>query len=173
MGFTTLNLGLLLTIPTNSTKNWGTTVFNTTWTRISQHKHMGSGDGNQIPTGGIEDLAITSAKLAKNIGSTQAATLTPVGTTQTIDFANGNIQFLDLSSASGNVTLTLSNPTAGAMYLVWVTQGVTARNLTFPGTVKWPQAQAPILSTTNGAVDLLVLYYTGSVYRGLWELDFS
>ena len=32
--------------------------------------------------------------------------LIPTGTTETIDFDNGNIQILDLGSATGNVTLT-------------------------------------------------------------------
>lgn len=173
MAFTTLNLGLSLTLPTNGTRNWGSTLFNTTWTKISQHKHTGSGDGAQIPTAGIEDLAVTSAKLAANLGGTQASTLTPSGTTQTINFNTGNIQQLNLGSATGDVTLTLSNPTTGAWYHIWVTQGATARDLIWPAAVKWPQAQKPILSTGNGEVDLVSLYYTGSEYRGLWELDFS
>lgn len=63
MGFTTLNLGLELTIPTNGTRNWGTTVFNTTWTKISQHQHTGSGDGQQMVTNSIANDAITGAKI--------------------------------------------------------------------------------------------------------------
>lgn len=174
MGFTTLSLGLTLTIPTNGTRNWGTTLFNTTWTKISQHRHQGGGDGNTIPTNGLADNAITTAKLSKNYGYTQAATVTPVGTTQALDFNLGNVQYLDLSSATGNVTLTLSNPLAGSIYWVWVTQGATFRDLVWPAAVKWPQAQAPIMTSTGaGTVDLMVLYYTGSAYRGQWELDFS
>lgn len=173
MAFTTLSLGLTLTIPTSGTRNWGTTLLNTTWTKISNHGHTGAGDGNKMVTASYTDNSITTAKLAKNIGVAQATTLTPAGTTQTIDWSLGNIQYLDLSSATGTVTLTLSNPVAGATYIIWVTQGAVFRDLIFPASVKWPQAQAPILSTNVGQVDLLQLYYTGSVYRGLWELDFS
>lgn len=173
MAFTSLSLGLTLTIPTSGTVNWGTTLFNTTWTKISQHSHTGSGDGNKIGTTALVDNSITTIKLSKNIGFTMAATLTPAGTSQTIDFANGNIQTLDLSSATGDVTVTLSNPTSGATYLIWLVQGATARNVIWPASVKWPQAQAPILSVGAGKVDVAILYYTGSVYRSLWELDFS
>lgn len=174
MPFTTLNLGLELTIPTNGTTNWGTTLTNTTWTKISQHNHTGSGDGNQIPAGGITNGAITSAKLDTHIALTHAATLTPSGTTQTIDFDNGNIQTLDLGSATGTVILTLSNPQQGARYLLFVIQGSPARDLTFPASVKWPQGQQIILSTANNAVDYIDMYYDGASYQVLgWDLNLS
>jgi hypothetical protein len=174
MAYQTLSLGLTLTIPTNGTKNWGTTLYNTTWTKISQHGHTGSGDGAKMVTGSYTDNSVTGAKLAKNIFLTQyATTLTPVGTTQTIDFNNGNIQKLNLGSASGNVTLTLSNPASGALYTIFVIQGATARTLIFPAGVLWPQGVAPILSTTNGAVDKIKLYYDGTNYYGDWEVLYS
>jgi len=174
MAFETLSLGLTLTLPTNGTVNWGTTLKNTTWTKISQHGHTGSGDGNQIATAGIAANAVTTAKLAKNIGFTAAATLTPTGTTETIDFANGVIQTLDLGSASGNVTLTLSNPATGAYYLVYVIQSATARTLTWPAAVKWPQGQAIILSTGNNEKDFVWMQYDGTDYNVLgWDLNIS
>jgi hypothetical protein len=173
MAFTTLSLGLTLTIPTNGTVNWGTTVINTTWTKISQHRHQGGGDGLTIPTAGLSDYAITTVKLSKNYGYTIASTVTPAGTTQTLDLNLGNVQQLDLSSATGTVTVTLSNPAAGSIYLIWLTQGATFRDITWPATVKWPQDQSPILSSGAGKVDLVTLFHTGSVYRGTWELDFS
>jgi len=174
MAFTTINLGILLTIPTNGTRNWGTTMLNTTWTKISQHRHQGGGDGATIPTAGLSDNSVTTIKLFKNYGYTQATPLVPVGTTQAVDFNLGNVQSLDLSSATGNVTLTLSNPAAGSSYLVWVTQGATFRDLVWPASVKWPQGQAPIMTATGaGTVDLITLFYTGTEYRGQWELNFS
>jgi hypothetical protein len=174
MAFETLSLGLTLTIPTNGTTNWGTTLKNTTWTKISSHDHTGSGNGSLIPTAGLNDNAVTSAKLAHNIGFEQATTLTPTGTTQTIDFDNGIIQTVDLGSATGNVTLTLSNPQQGAFYLIYFVQGATARTLVWPGTVKWPQAQAIILSTAEDDVDYVYMYYNGTEYRALmWDQNIS
>lgn len=172
MAYQTLALGLTLTIPTNGTKNWGTTLYNTTWTKISQHAHGGSGDGNQLGTSAFLPNSVTGALLAKNIYLTQAAVLTPSGTTQTVDFNNGNIQRLNLGSASGDVTLTFSNPAQGGSYVLFVTQGATARNLTFPVNVKWPQGVAPVLSISNGAIDKITLYYDGTNFFGEWEVDY-
>lgn len=174
MAYQTLALGLTLTIPTNGSTNWGTTLFNTTWTKISQHKHTGTGDGNQLITASFTANCVTGAILAKNIYLTQYATgLAPTGTTQTVDFNNGNIQKLSLSSATGDVTLTLSNPNQGALYTLFVTQGATPYNLVFPGNVKWPQGQAPILSSTNGAIDKIMLYYDGTNFYGDWDVNYS
>lgn len=181
MPYETLNLGIDLTLPTTSTTNWGATLKNTTWTKISQHQHTGSGDGAQIPAGGIANSAIvtakiaanavTSDKLAKNIASSVASTLTPSGTTQAVDLNNGTIQTINLGSATGDVTLTFSNPIAGAMYTLWVIQGAVFRNLVFPGSVKWPQAQEPILTTGSGSIDRLQLYYNGSNFLADWQVD--
>lgn len=173
MAYETLDLGIALTLPTNSTTNWGTTLKNTTWTKISSHNHTGSGNGAQLGSGALQANSVTSAKLAKNIALAVASTLTPSGTSQTIDFNNGNIQTLNLGSATGTVTLTLSNAQAGALYTLWVIQGAVFRDLTFPGTVKWPQGQAPILTQTNGAIDRITLYYNGSAFLADWEVNWS
>jgi len=174
MAFTTLNLGLTLTIPTNGTRNWGTTLKNTTWTKISSHDHTGSGNGAQLGTNALTNFSVTSAKLSKNIALYQNTTiLSPSGTTQTVNFDDGNTQKISLSSATGNVTITLTNPQTGALYRVFLTQGATARDIVWPASIKWPQAQAPILSTTNGAIDIVELYYDGTNYFGDWQVNFS
>jgi len=174
MPFTSLTGGLNLTVPTNGTENWGTTVLNATWTPISNHNHTGSGNGNQIATAALEDQSVTSAKLANNISvNAIATTLTPSGTTETIDWANGTIQVIDLGSATGDVTLTLSNPIAGAIYYVKVIQGATPRDLIYPATVKWPQAQKALLSQAVGEEDLITLLYDGTNYLSDWQVDYS
>jgi hypothetical protein len=172
MAYQTLALGLTLTIPTSGTKNWGQTLFSTTWTKISQHKHTGSGDGNQLDTSSYSANSVTGDILAKNIFFAQALN-SPAGTTQTIDFDTGNIQKLDLSGASGDVTLTFSNPATGGIYILCPIQGAVARSLVFPGNVKWPQGQAPILSTSNGAFDKITFYFDGTNFYGDWELNYS
>ena len=175
MPFTTLNLGLTLTIPTSGTLNWGPTLQSTTWTKISNHNHTGSGDGNQMVTGSYSDHSVTLVKLAKNAGAFQyPTTLTPAGTTQAIDWSNGSIQTIDLGSATGDVTLTaLSNPLAGGLYRIFVIQGATPRDLIWPASVKWPQGQKVILSTTASAVDMIELYFDGTNYYGAWDLAFA
>lgn len=62
MPFTTLT-GLTIKVPTRGTRNWDAVVLTDTWTPIANHRHEGSGDGNQIRTAGIEANAITGAKI--------------------------------------------------------------------------------------------------------------
>jgi hypothetical protein len=183
MPYTTLNLGLTLTIPVSGTRNYASTLLSTTWSRISQHTHTGGGDGNKMVTASLTDLCVTTAKLdnnsvtqgklSKNLAFNVASTLTPSGTTQTVDWNNGNMQKLDLASASGNVTLTLSNPIAGAVYKLLVVQGAAPLDLVYPASVKFPQGQTPILSTSASAVDIITFYYDGTSYFADWELDYK
>lgn len=174
MAFTTLTLGLTLTLPTNGTKSWGTTLKNTTWTKISGHDHSGSGNGLQLGTSAITDYSITSSKLSKNLALFLATSaLNPSGTTQTIDWNLGNDQTLGLASASGNVTLSFSNSLLGARYRIQIYQGATPRTLVWPASILWPGGQAPILSTANGAVDIVELFYDGTNFFGTWEVAFS
>jgi hypothetical protein len=171
MAFEILAGGLNLVIPTNGTTNWGTQLKNSTWQKINDHRHTGSGDGDQIPTAGIADGAVTAAKLATNLGGNIAATKTPTGTTETIDWDDGNIAPLDLSSATGDVTLTLSDPVAGATYKMLITQGGTARLITWPAAVLWPQGEEPSQYMEINTVNSIELLYDGTNYYGSWELD--
>lgn len=163
-----------MTVPTQGTRNWGTTLRNATWNAISAHNHTGSGNGAQLSSGALSAFSVTSAKLAKNIALyLNTSLLSPAGTTQTVSFDDGNAQKVSLASASGNVTLTLNNPQAGAHYKLFIIQGASPLSVVWPANMKWPQAQAPILSTSSGAVDIVDLFYDGTNFYGIWELDFS
>lgn len=111
---------------------------------------------NVIVTGLVYDSALTTS--------------TPSGTTQTVDFSNGPIQTLNLGSASGNVTVTFSNPQITRLTII-VTQGATARTVTWP-TIKWVVGTAPTLSAAN-ATDLIDLVYDGTTYWGSYGLNFA
>lgn len=174
MAYETLTLGLTLTLPTSGTRSWATSIKNTTWTKISSHDHTGSGNGATLVTGSYTDYSVTTVKLARNSGRTQyASTLAPAGTTQTVDWANGVIQKLSLASASGDVTLTLSNPGTGCTYKLIIDQGATARDLTWPAAVKWANGQAPILSTVPSSIDIVSLYFDGTNYFGDWDVAYA
>jgi hypothetical protein len=115
-------------------------------------------------SGGALTGAVTSTS---SISSRQSANtvqfLVASGTAQTINWNNGGSINLDLSSASGNVTLTLQNPVSGAIYRMRVQQGATVRNLTFPaGTVQ--QGGGGNVYTGIAGVDFLTVYYNGSAY---------
>lgn len=106
----------------------------------------------------------------------QVTTTTPTGTTATINWNNGNNQVLDLSSATGDVTLTLTNPQAGASYILKIIQHATvAKNVVWPvaGTVKWPAGAVPTITTGASAVDMVSLYWDGAAYRANWGGDYK
>lgn len=166
MPYVTITSGLTLTIPTNGTRNWGSTMRATTWQKISEHQHTGSGDGAKMVTDSLTDYCVTIAKIAKNVGfHHRTPGLAPAGTSQAIDWSLGAIVPLSLASASGDVTLTFSNPSAGGRYRLIIDQGATPRDISWP-TIKWENGQAPILSTANGAIDIVDLYYDGTSYYG-------
>ena len=100
-------------------------------------------------------------------------TYIPAGTTQTINWQLGNLQILDLGSTTGNVTLTYSNPVAGATYYLKVIQGATTRTLVYPATVKWNGATALIPTTTNDAIDLITMFYDGTNYLSSYTTNYA
>lgn len=173
MGFNTLSGGLELVIPTNGTTNWGTVLLNSTWTKINDHAHTGGGDGNKIGTGALEPGSVDKSILAPNLALTQAAYKTPAGTTETIDWDDGNKQGIDLSSATGTVALTLSNPIEGATYRIEIIQGATERAIAWPGAVLFPGGEEPAqhMSATDRA--LVFLEYNGTDYLADWDTQYS
>lgn len=92
------------------------------------------------------------------------------GTSKTIDWNNGNIQFLTLT---GNCTLTFSNPIAGTRYVLMVKQGSGPYTLTWP-TIKWENGTTPTLTVTNNKIDVFVFVYSGvnGSYLGSYAYNF-
>lgn len=89
----------------------------------------------------------------------------PTGTTATIDLSLGNFINISLASATGNVTLTLQNPTAGQLYFIEVTQGATPRTLVFPAGTKQALAVGTTWTSSGASkVDIINLTYSAA-YR--------
>ncbi|HWB77205.1 MAG TPA: hypothetical protein VG755_19700 [Nannocystaceae bacterium] len=89
-----------------------------------------------------------------------------VGTAHTVDWARGDVQRLDLTSASGNVTVAFTNPTDGSSYqLVIVRDGAGNDVAAWPSNIRWPDGAPPILqSSSNGPVyDLIQFVYDGAL----------
>lgn len=127
-----------------------------------------------VSTDGSERIRIRkNMVLEAQVGQNIPATLTTAGTTITVDWNNGNAQVIDLQGASGNVTLTLSNPLAGASYVIKVIQGSVTRNLIWPATVKWPGGIAPTISAANDAMDLITLFWDGTNYLATFQQAFA
>ncbi len=90
------------------------------------------------------------------------AALIPSGTTQTVDFSTGRNQIIDLVSASGDVTLTLSNPQSGFIDTIKFIQGATPRDAVGPENVKGSGGTPPGISTTNDGEDIIKLLFDGT-----------
>jgi len=120
-------------------------------------------------------LAITGTTIAIagiSIASSQYYSARFAGSV-TVNWNNGNVQAFTL--ANGANTITMSNPQAGARYLLEIKQPASssAGTVTWPANVKWSGGTAPTLSTTNGRSDLVALYYNGTNYAGSAVLDFA
>ena len=87
------------------------------------------------------------------------------GTTQTIDLSKGNVQKTTLT---GNVTLTLTNPTDAGVYNLELFTGAGSFTVTWPASVKWPAGTAPTITVTASRMDLIRLVYdaTSGEYWG-------
>lgn len=104
-------------------------------------------------------------KVTGQIYSTLPTLISPTANAIALDWNTGNGQAITLTGATGTVTVTLANPKAGAVYLIKVTQSsTTARNITWPATVKWSGSVLPTITTTLNAIDTVALFYDGTNY---------
>ena len=104
-------------------------------------------------------------KVTGQIYSTLPTLISPTANAIALDWNTGNGQAITLTGATGAVTVTLANPKAGAVYLIKVTQSsTTARNITWPATVKWSGSVLPTITTTLNAIDTVALFYDGTNY---------
>jgi hypothetical protein len=80
------------------------------------------------------------------------------GASKTLDLVNGNIQKLTLTAGC---TITLTSPAAGAMRsltLLVFQDGTGSRTITWPGSVSWGDAGAPVLTLTASKMDIISLF---------------
>ena len=104
-------------------------------------------------------------KVTGQMYSALPANLVPTGTTQTINWNSANGQTLSLASSTGNVTVTLTNPKSGGVYVLKIIQHATSfKNIVWPASVKWSGGVLPTISAVANAVDTVVLFYDGTNY---------
>ncbi len=152
--------------PGSSTDN-AVARFDSTTGKLIQDSGVVIDDSDNLS--GVANLDITGQMASAHDTETQAAS-----TAHTIDWNDGNSTTWDLQAANGTpIVLTLSNPKAGASYIIEIIQGSAIRNVTWPGTVKWPGGTAPTISTTNDDIDIISLFYDGTNYFGTFNQDFS
>lgn len=95
-----------------------------------------------------------------------STSVTSSGGTATIDLLLGT-HFTH--SLTEDVTYTFSNAGGAGLvttFTLVVTQDATSRTITWPASVKWPAGQAPVITTSSGAVDIFVMtnYGDGNWY---------
>lgn len=80
------------------------------------------------------------------------------GAALTLNVANGNVQKLTLTAGC---TITLTSPASGTMRsltLLVFQDGTGSHAITWPGSVKWGNAGAPVLTTTASKMDMISLF---------------
>ena len=90
----------------------------------------------------------------------------PTGITAAIDMALGNWVNMNVGSATGNITLTITNAAPGLLNFLAVTQGSTIRALVWPAGSK----QTLLGGTTwnpSGAskMDIITFVHDGSIFH--------
>jgi hypothetical protein len=87
----------------------------------------------------------------------------PGGVTCAIDLSLGNLAIISLASATGNVTLTLTNSVPGLLNFLVVTQGSPARNLIWPaGTKQVLLGGTTWIPSAASKTDVVTFVYDGT-----------
>jgi hypothetical protein len=93
------------------------------------------------------------------------------GAAATVDFTVAQKQKITLTA---NCTFTFTAPNGpGNFVLRLIQDGTGSRTATWPATVKWVGAAAPVLSTAAAAVDIISIYYNGTNYYASYGLNFA
>jgi hypothetical protein len=86
----------------------------------------------------------------------------PTGITVTIDMALGNLVYMNMASATGNVTLTINNAVPGLLNFLCVIQGATIRALIWPaGSVQTLLGGATWNPSGASKTDVITFVYDG------------
>ncbi len=140
----------------------------------AQHGNLGGDTLHDVVTPLIDGFMSAVDKTTFDIFfGAPPSPLAPTGTTQTLDWNDGANQALDLSSALGAVTLTLTNPQAGGRYKLKVIQAVVPLTLIFSPVPKWPGGVAPVITAVSGAIDIIDLFFDGTNYYGTFAQAFA
>jgi hypothetical protein len=92
----------------------------------------------------------------------------PTGTTLTVDLDGVSYVFIDTSSATGDVTLTLNNAVDGKLYMFELICDADEHGLTFPGSATQSlSGGATIAPSGPSNTDVVTAVYNGTVWRVL------
>jgi len=127
-----------------------------------------------IATGVVTGTVLEDVEL-KNYSETATDPSSASGTL-VLDLANGNV--FDVVLTENVTTLTISNPPEsgkGGSFVLILTQDATGnRTVTWPASVTWPSGNAPTLTASGNAVDIVTFITTdaGTTWYGLFGENF-
>jgi len=98
---------------------------------------------------------------------------TPSGTTVTINWTTSTFQTLNLGSASGDVTISFTDPSGPARLSIKLVQGATARDLTWPAAVKWDDDGEITWNSDTSKTRILSFLFDGTNYFGIPSSTFT
>ena len=139
--------------------------------RVGTEK-LGSGTARDLAfvTDGTERVKINAAgntTFSKAVYQASEITNTTTGTTQTITLNDANHQTLDLGSATGSVTATLTVPSSACAGTLVIKQHASAaKGITWAvssGSIKWLGTQPTWGSDTVGSYRVISWRYNGSI----------
>jgi hypothetical protein len=114
--------------------------------------------------GGIP-VTWSAASTQLSIGGQYFAPLIDDGNSSTADTIDWNSGNEHMSTLTGNVTYTFSNPVNGGRYVLVLATGAGSFSATWPATVLWPGGATPTITTTASKVDVCTFIYVSSVTK--------
>lgn len=129
-----------------------------------------------IGTGTWQGTAIADAYIASAAAWNAYATTKERKSTQAaisgtdIDWSAATHFYKTLSA---NTTFTFSNDSNADTIIIKIVQGASAYTVTWPSGVKWADGIEPVMSTSNGAVDVYTLTKIGSEILGSYVQNMS
>jgi hypothetical protein len=115
----------------------------------------------------LGQLNAGSVSVSKSIYQATEVTSLPVGTTQTITLADNNHQTLDLTSSTGDATVTLTVPSGSSAGTLIIEQhATTSRDITWAvsaGAFKWMGTEPTWSSDAVSAIRIVTWRYDGAV----------
>lgn len=134
--------------------------------RVNTLSNPGTVNGfiHQNATGQIQNVKTLTYEEEHDNGSQ--------GASWTLDWNNGQKQKVTLTASTTSLTIT-APPSVGNFQLKIIQGGAGNFGITWPGTVLWPNGQAPNLTNAAGSEDIVSFYWDGTNYYGVASLDFK
>lgn len=178
----TISSGLTLSVPSQGSKNWGTSFKNNFATPISAHDHTGGGKGLQISTNALASNAVTDPKIrltnagwlrARNAANSADVNLLRLNSSNIFElasplpFASGG---LGVSSTPGNGQIPIGTGSGynvatitGTSNQLIVTNSSGAIVLSLPQSIALASTPTFGGMTLTGALDLGTISHAGTI----------